>query len=322
MFPETRLRRLRRTPALRDMVAETALSLDDLIYPIFVEEEEDHRSQLSTMPGIARVPEMELADEMRRVADTGVRAVVLFGVSHHKDAIGSETMRRDGLVARMIDTAKRAAPEMVVIADTCFCEYTDHGHCGILEDGIVDNDATIENLGHQAVIAADAGADIIAPSSMMDGQVAAIRRALDDAGHGMMPIMSYSTKFSSALYGPFRAAGGTSLKGDRSTYMMDIRNSREALRESDLDEAEGADILMVKPALFYLDVVARLRDATRLPICVYNVSGEYAMLKFAAQAGALDEAKAMMEMLIAFKRAGAALIITYSALDFARLTAG
>ncbi len=322
MFPQTRLRRLRRTPVLRDLVAETAVSLDDLIYPIFVEEEEDHRSDLATMPGIARVPEQDLADEVRRVADAGVRSVVLFGVSHHKDAVGSETLRDDGLVARMITTAKRAAPELVVVADTCFCEYTDHGHCGVLKDGYVDNDTTIENLGRQAVIAAEAGADIIAPSAMMDGQVAAIRRALDAAGHTMMPIMSYSSKFSSDMYGPFRAAGGTSLEGDRSTYMMDYRNGREALRESALDEAEGADILMVKPALLYLDVVTRLRDASPLPICVYNVSGEYAMLKFAAQAGAIDEDKVLLEMLTAFKRAGAALIITYSALDFARLVDG
>jgi porphobilinogen synthase len=322
MFPATRLRRLRRTGALRDLVAETAVSLDDVIYPLFVEEGIEEPIALPTMPGIFRIPERRLSEEVRRVAAAGVRAVVLFGVSHRKDDHGSDSLAADGLVSRMVATAKAAAPEMVVISDTCFCEYTDHGHCGVLGPAGVDNDATIANLGRQAVLAADAGADIIAPSAMMDGQVAAIREALDGAGHAMTPIMSYSSKYSSGMYGPFRAAGGTSLKGDRSSYMMDMRNAREAVRESALDEAEGADILMVKPGLHYLDILAKLRETTRLPLCVYNVSGEYAMLKFAAAAGALDETRVMVETLTAFKRAGADLIITYSALDFAAFLNG
>ena len=216
-------------------------------------------------------------------------------------------------MARMTRTAKSAVPEMVVITDNCFCEYTDHGHCGVVEDGHVHNDHTLENLARQCVIAAQSGADLIAPSAMMDGQIAAIREALDDAGHTETPIMSYSSKFASAFYGPFRAAAGCDLIGDRREYQMDPMNGREALRESETDEAEGADLLMVKPGMPYLDVLARIRDRTELPLAVYQVSGEYAMLKFAAQAGALDEQRVIQESLAAFKRAGADLIITYFA---------
>lgn len=317
-FPVTRLRRLRRTEALRDLVRETRVTVNDLIYPIFVEEEIDTPVPIASMPGVSRIPERDLEREVEAIARDGIKALLVFGVSHHKDASGSDACRPDGLVARMVRAAKRAAPDLVVIPDICFCEYTDHGHCGVIEHGHVDNDATIENLARQAIVAADAGADIIAPSAMMDGQVAAIRAGLDGAGHGEIPIMAYSTKFASAFYGPFRAASGCDLKGDRKTYQMDPMNGREALLESALDEAEGADMLMVKPGLPYLDVLARLRERTSLPIAVYQVSGEYAMIKLAAAAGAINERAIVRETLGAFKRAGADLIFSYFARDIAR----
>jgi len=244
---------------------------------------------------------------------------MLFGVSHNKDATGSDAWKKDGLLSRMIKRARDAVPEMLVIADTCFCEYTDHGHCGVLTpDGHVHNDQTNENLARQSVASAEAGADIIAPSAMMDGQIAAIRQGLDQAGFTDTPIMAYSSKFASSFYGPFRAAAGCDLKGDRKTYQMDPMNGREALRESILDEAEGADFLMVKPGLPYLDVLAKIRAHSLLPLAVYQVSGEYAMIKFAAQAGALDEKRIVRETLGAFKRAGADLILSYFARDIAR----
>jgi porphobilinogen synthase len=317
-FPHTRLRRLRGTSALRDMVRETTLTAHDLIQPVFVEEGIDEPLPVESMPGVQRVPERHLRRAIERLARDGVRAVMPFGVSHRKDATGSDAFRADGLVARMVRAAKDAAPELVVIPDTCFCEYTDHGHCGVIAHGQVVNDVTLENLARQAVVAADAGADMVAPSAMMDGQVAAIRQALDAAGHGLTPIMAYSSKFASAFYGPFRAASGCDLKGDRKTYQMDPLNGREALRESLLDEAEGADILMVKPGLPYLDVLARLRERTLLPIAVYQVSGEYAMIRFAAASGAIDEERVVRETLGAFKRAGADLILTYFARDVIR----
>ena len=322
MFPTTRLRRLRRTDALRSLVRETSVTASDLILPIFVEEEVDTPVPIAQMPGVFRIPEERLTREIEAIARDGVRAVMLFGISHHKDSVGSDTMRAGGLMARMTRIAKAAVPELVVMADNCFCEYTDHGHCGVLghEGGEVQvlNDATLENLARQAVVAADAGADLIAPSAMMDGQIGAIRRALDGAGHAGVPIMAYSTKFASAFYGPFRAASGCDLQGDRKTYQMDPMNGREALRESQEDEAEGADLLMVKPGLAYLDILAGIRARTLLPMAVYQVSGEYAMIKFAAQAGALDEKRAVRETLGAFKRAGADLILSYFARDVAR----
>jgi len=317
-FPLTRFRRLRSSQALRDLVQETTVTLNDLIYPIFVEEELDDFAPVDSMPGVFRIPERKLAATVKQIAGAGVRALMLFGVSHHKDPAGSDSWNPGGLLARMVKKAKRAVPEMVVISDTCFCEYTDHGHCGPVEAGEVVNDAAIENLGHQAVVAVEAGADIVAPSAMMDGQVAAIRRALDAAGHTAAPIMAYSSKMASAFYGPFRAASGCDLQGDRKTYQMDPLNAREALRESLLDEAEGADFLMVKPALPYLDIVARLRQQSLLPIAAYQVSGEYAMIKFAAAAGALDEPRIVRETLGAIKRAGADLILSYFARDIAR----
>ena len=319
MFPTTRLRRLRRTEALRSLVRETHVTAHDLILPIFIEEGIDTPVPIGSMPGVSRIPERHLAREIEAIARDGVRAVMLFGISHAKDATGADTLRPDGLLARMARTVKDAAPELVVMTDNCFCEYTDHGHCGVVgPDGAVVNDATLENLARQAVIAADAGADVIAPSAMMDGQIAAIRRALDGAGHDGMPVLAYSTKFASAFYGPFRAASGCDLQGDRKTYQMDPMNAREALRESIEDEAEGADMLMVKPGLAYLDVLARIRERTLLPLGVYQVSGEYAMIKFAAQAGALDEARVVRETLGAFKRAGADMILSYFARDVVR----
>lgn len=312
-FPTTRLRRLRRTPALRDLVRENTLSAEHLIYPIFVEEGLEQPQPINGMPGQYRIPERQLADEARRLAALGLRSIMPFGVSHHKDDIGSDALSGTGLLARMTRTIKEAAPELVVIPDICFCEYTTHGHCGVICKGQVDNDTTIDNLGRQAVIAAAAGADMVAPSAAMDGQVAAIRAALDDADFSHVPIMAYSTKIASSFYGPFREAAGSTLKGDRKAYQMDPMNGREALRESLQDEAEGADILMVKPAMAYLDVMADIRRHSLLPLAAYQVSGEYAMIKFAAQAGVIDERAVVLESLGAMRRAGADLILTYFA---------
>ncbi len=317
-FPSVRLRRLRKTPALRDLVREHTVTMNDLIYPIFVEEDVEEARPIKTMPGISRIPEKHLAQEIKAIYADGVKAVMMFGVSHHKNDTGSDSWQTDGLLARMLKTAKNAAPELVIIADSCFCDYTDHGHCGIVRDGHVHNDLTLENLAKQAVVAARGGADIVAPSAMMDGQIAAMRQALDEAGFTDTPIMAYSSKFASGFYGPFREALEVDLKGDRKAYQMDSFNGREALRESLQDEAEGADFLMVKPGLAYLDVLARLREQTLLPLAVYQVSGEYAMIKFAAQAGAIEEKRIVRETLGAFKRAGADVILSYFARAIAR----
>ncbi|WP_034755799.1 porphobilinogen synthase [Janthinobacterium lividum] len=314
-FPTSRMRRLRATPQLRELFRETEINPRDLVLPIFVDEGSSDFIDIKSMPGVRRIPEAKLAQEVERYARAGLRSVMTFGISHHKDSHGTDTLNPDGLVARMSRIIKDAVPEMVVMSDTCFCEYTDHGHCGILHGDTVDNDSTVLNLGKQAVIAAQAGADIIAPSAAMDGQVAAIRSALDAAGFHDTPVMAYSTKFASGLYGPFRDAAGSTLKGDRKTYQMDPMNRREAIRESLIDEAEGADALMVKPAGAYLDIIRDLREVTRLPIGAYQVSGEYAMIKFAAQAGAIDERRVVQETLGAIKRAGADMIFTYFAMD-------
>ena len=317
-FPITRLRRQRRNETLRSLFQETEFSLNDLVLPIFVEEEVSDFVPITSMPGVMRIPESKLAGEIERYARAGIKAVMTFGVSHHLDDTGSDTWNDQGLVARMARICKDAVPEMVVMSDTCFCEYTAHGHCGVMHGDGVDNDATLANLGRQAVVAARAGADFISPSAAMDGQVQAIRRALDDAGFADTSIMAYSTKFASALYGPFREAGGSALKGDRKSYQMNPMNRREAVRESLLDEAEGADVLMVKPAGAYLDIIRDIREASRLPLAAYQVSGEYAMIKFAAQAGAIDEARVVRESLGSIKRAGADLIFSYFAMDLAR----
>lgn len=316
-FPALRPRRLRKSHSMRALFQETEISLNDFVLPIFVEEDTSEFAEIPTMPGVLRIPESRLAHEIERYARAGIRSVMTFGISHHMDATGSDTWNENGLVARMTRICKNTVPEMIVMSDTCFCEYTTHGHCGVLHDHGVDNDATLLNLGRQAVAAAAAGADFIAPSAAADGQVQAIRYALDEAGFTDTSIMAYSTKLASSLYGPFREAGGSVLQGDRKEYQMNPMNRREAVRESLLDENEGADVLMVKPAGTYLDVISDIRAASRLPLAAYQVSGEYAMIKFAAIAGAIDERKVVRETLGAIKRAGADIILSYFAMDIA-----
>lgn len=312
-----RFRRARKTPAVRDLLRQNRVTVNDLILPVFVEEGIAAKSAVSTLPGVFRHPEADLPAVVADAWSAGIKAVLLFGVPHHKDAEGSASWAENGLIARMVRAARKAAPEMVLMTDNCFCSYTTHGHCGVVVGDHVDNDLTLQNLQKQAIAAAEAGVDFVAPSAMMDGQVAAMRQALDEAGFEDVGILSYSTKFASSLYGPFRAAAACDLKGDRRSYQIDPANLREALAESEQDEAEGADMLMVKPGLAYLDVLTKVRDRTHLPLAVYQVSGEYAMLKAAADAGALNEKAAVMETLLAFKRAGADLIITYYARDVA-----
>jgi len=309
----SRFRRLRANATTRGLLRETQLHMSDMIYPIFVQESIEQPVAISSMPGIFRYPEAQLGDVVKDAWKKGIRAVLLFGVSENKDADGSDTWNEQGLMARIIRIAKQAQPEMLVISDNCFCEYTDHGHCGVVCNDDVDNDATLVNLQKQAIVAAKAGVDMIAPSGMMDGMIITLRDALDEAGFSHIPIMSYSTKFASAFYGPFRDAVDSTFKGSRSTYQMDMANAREALAESLQDEAEGADILMVKPGLAYLDILASIRQNSLKPLAVYHVSGEYAMVKAAANAGVLDEKAVVIETLMAFKRAGADLIISYYA---------
>jgi porphobilinogen synthase len=321
-FPATRLRRLRRTPTLRRLVRETRLSADDLVLPLFVCPGEGVARPVGSMPGVFQLSVDTLVAEAEAARDDGVRAVILFGLPEHKDAEGSAAWSSEGVVQRALRALAIAVPELVKMVDVCFCEYTDHGHCGVLRGQEVDNDATLENLARQSVSLAEAGADVIAPSDMMDGRVRAIRTALDGAGFADTPILSYAVKFASAFYGPFReAAESTPTFGDRRSYQMDPANRREAMREAALDVEEGADLLMVKPALAYLDVLAALRERFDLPLAAYNVSGEYAMLKAAAERGWIDHDRVMMETLLAIRRAGADLILTYSARDAARLLA-
>jgi porphobilinogen synthase len=319
-FPQTRMRRLRRTSELRDLVRETRLAAADLIYPLFIAEGLDGREPISTMPGISRLSVAEAVSEAGEVEQLGIPGVILFGIPDDKDPEGSGAWAQDGIVQQATRAIKAAHPRLLVVTDLCLCEYTDHGHCGVLRgDGVVDNDATLELLARAAVSQASAGADIIAPSDMMDGRVAAIRRALDEEGLQDTPIMSYSSKFSSAFYGPFReAADSAPSSGDRRGYQMDSANAAEAVRESLLDAEEGADILMVKPALPYLDVIRRVKDASGLPVAAYSVGGEYAMLKAAAQNGWIDERQSVLEALTGIRRAGADIIITYHAKDAAR----
>ena len=324
-FPHVRMRRLRRTDALRDMVRENHLSVSDLILPLFIEEDLDEPVEIQSMPGVYRETEKTLVTKMQEAQENGIKAVMLFGVSHNKDHDGSDSMSPNGLLARMVSTAKQAAPDVMVIVDLCFCEYTDHGHCGPINDrGDVDNDKTVENIAMQAVIAAEAGADMVAPSGMMDGQISGIRHALDVTGFTHIPVMAYAAKFASVFYGPFRDAAGCSLGHDtnvpahRKSYQMDPANGREAIRDALMDEQEGADILMVKPGMPYLDVLSTLKTRTELPLAAYQVSGEYAMMQFGAKAGAVNFKEVMLESLLAFKRAGAQLILTYSAIDVAK----
>jgi porphobilinogen synthase len=320
-FPIERPRRLRRTPALRRLVRETRLRADDLILPAFVNEALDEPREISTMPGVNQESHDSLLRSVTDARERGINAVILFGIPTRKDAEGSEAWNEQGVVQTAIRRLKHEFGDgMVVIADNCLDEYTDHGHCGVLlPDGSVDNDATIELYARTAVAQAQAGADIIAPSGMMDGQVAAIRQALDDSGFEQTAILAYSAKYASVMYGPFRVAADSAPRsGDRRSYQMDVANQREAIRETLLDIDEGADMVMVKPAMTALDVVARVRDATDLPLCAYCVSGEYAMLRAAAAAGAFEERAAVLETLTAIRRAGADMVITYHAREVAR----
>jgi porphobilinogen synthase len=319
-FPQTRLRRLRKTGVLRDLVRETELDVRRLIHPMFVVHGAERREPIHTMPGVDRLSISHAVDEAGQVAELGIPAVLLFGVPAEKDAEGTGAYDDEGVIQLAVRAIKEAHPDLVVVTDVCLCEYTDHGHCGVLrEDGHVDNDASVELLARTAVSQARAGADVIAPSDMMDGRVGSIRAELDGDGFSDTPIIAYSAKFASAFYGPFReAAESTPAFGDRRGYQMDPANADEAVREALLDVEEGADVVMVKPALPYLDVIRRVKDATRLPVAAYNVSGEYAMVKAAAAAGYLDERAAVLEALTGVRRAGADIIITYHAKDVAR----
>ncbi|WP_347549402.1 porphobilinogen synthase [Pseudalkalibacillus hwajinpoensis] len=314
-----RHRRLRRSESMRSLVRETYLHKEDLIYPIFAVEEENVKREIPSMPGVYHYSLDHLNEEIREVVELGIQSVMMFGVPNHKDAIGSEAYCDTGIVQRAIKQIKAEFPDLTVIADTCLCQYTDHGHCGVIEDGYVQNDQSLELLTQTAITQAKAGADIIAPSNMMDGFVSAIRQGLDEAGFVDVPVMSYAVKFSSAFYGPFRdAAHSTPQFGDRKTYQMDPANRLEAIREAESDIAEGADFLMVKPALAYLDIIRELKDRFPLPMVAYNVSGEYSMIKAASQNGWLNEQEVVLEKLTSMKRAGADLIITYFAKDAAR----
>ena len=318
-----RLRRLRRTAALRGLVAETTIRREGLIYPIFVQYGKGVKEEVASMPGVFRYSVDRLGEIADEVLRAGIGGVMLFGIPEEKDEKGSGAYDENGIVPQAIrflkNYCKERGREIVIIADICLCEYTSHGHCGVLENGQVDNDKSLPLHAMSALAAVRAGADMVAPSSMMDGVVAAIRAMLDDAGYTHVPIMGYSAKFASAFYGPFRdAADSAPQSGDRKGYQMDMRNAREAMREIEVDEAEGADILMVKPALAYLDIVRRARETTDLPLAVYNVSGEYAMVKAAAMQGMIDEARIVEEILTSFFRAGADIVITYHALEWAK----
>ena len=319
-FPATRLRRLRRTPALRGLVRETRLDPADFVYPMFVEAGLSARTPIASMPGVDRLSISEAVKEAGEVAALGIPAVLLFGIPAEKDAEGTGAYDDEGIVQLATRAIKEAHPDLLVIGDVCLCEYTDHGHCGLLTStGEVDNDSSVDLHARTAVSLARAGADIIAPSDMMDGRVGAIRSALDDEGFTDTPIMAYSAKFASAFYGPFRdAADSTPAFGDRRAYQMDPANGDEAVREAVLDVEEGADVVMVKPALPYLDVIWRVKERTGLPVAAYNVSGEYAMVKAAAAAGHLDERATVLETLTSIRRAGADIVITYHAKDAAR----
>lgn len=319
VFPIHRLRRLRQHPQLRRMVSETRLAVADLIYPMFVGPGTGIAEQVPSMPGVYRYSVDRLVTEVQQVEELGIPAVLLFGIPERKDASGTEAYHPDGIVQRAIKAIKIACPEIMVITDVCLCEYTSHGHCGLVAGGQVLNDPTLELLARTALSHVDAGADLVAPSDMMDGRVQAIRNRLDAHGYQYVPIMAYAAKYSSGFYGPFRdAAGSTPQFGDRRGYQMDPANSREAIREVALDLEEGADLVMVKPALAYLDVIRQVRERFDVPVAAYNVSGEYAMVKAAAQNGWIDERAVVMEILTAIKRAGASPILTYHAPQVAR----
>ncbi len=322
-FPTVRMRRLRENPLVRDLVRENAVTLNDLIMPLFVVEGLKEKEEIPSMPGQWRWPLDGLVEECRRLAGMGLKAVILFGIPEHKDAVGTQAYAKDGIVQQAVAAVKQAAPGMLVITDVCLCEYTDHGHCGVIKDGRMLNDPTLELLAQTALSHVASGADIVAPSDMTDGRVGAIRSALDKSGYSHIPLMSYAAKYASAYYGPFRDAAGSAPQfGDRCTYQMDPANGREAVREVELDILEGADIVMVKPALAYMDVIRRVRESCDLPLAAYNVSGEYSMVKAAAAKGWIDERRIVMESLTAMKRAGADIILTYHAADVAAWLAG
>lgn len=319
-FPIVRKRRLRQNSALRSMVREVSLSKEDLIAPLFVVPGEGVKKEISSMPEQYQLSIDKLIEECEAIYSEGIPAVILFGIPESKDAHGSQGYHEDGIVQKAVRAIKEKVPDLIVITDVCLCEYTDHGHCGVLSGNDVHNDKTIKLLSKMAISHVKAGADIVAPSDMMDGRIQDMRKALDENGFENTPIMSYSTKFASAYYGPFReAAESTPEFGDRKTYQMDYANPLEAIHESELDEMEGADILMVKPALAYLDIIYRIKSQTKLPLAAYNVSGEYSMIMFAAKNGLIDLDKVMMETLVSIKRAGADLILTYFARRAARI---
>ncbi|EAC8502618.1 porphobilinogen synthase [Listeria monocytogenes] len=314
-----RHRRLRKTKTMRDLVRETVLHTDDLIYPIFVKDGKEPKTEVVSMPGVFQFSLYELEEEMRTVENLGIKAVILFGIPAEKDAVGTQAYHDHGIIQEATRLIKKSFPEILVVADTCLCEFTDHGHCGVIENGEILNDESLDLLKQTAVSQAKAGADIIAPSNMMDGFVQVIREGLDEAGFYDIPIMSYAVKYASAFYGPFRDAAGSAPQfGDRKSYQMDPANREEALREAISDEQEGADFLIVKPSLSYLDIMRDVKNNTNLPVVAYNVSGEYAMVKAAAQNGWIDEEKIVLEMLTSMKRAGATLIITYFAKDVSK----
>jgi len=318
----TRFRRKRLNPVLRDLLQETHLTVNDFIYPLFIKSGKGVKKEVESMPGVYQMSIDEILKECEVLKSLGIYSIILFGIPETKDSVGSDALCEHGIIASSIRTIKENHPDMFVVTDLCFCEYTDHGHCGVLDPVLetVDNDITLTNLQKQADIHAKAGADMIAPSGMMDGMITAIREGLDAGGFSHLPIMSYSTKFSSAYYGPFRDVAESSPSfGDRRSYQMNPANRKEAILESIADEAEGADILMVKPALAYLDIVRDIKENSSLPLAVYNVSGEYSMLKMAAKAGVIDYERVMMETMIGFKRAGADIIISYHAKEVAEL---
>lgn len=316
-----RLRRLRSSPAVRALLQETRLDPQQFIAPLFISETISSKQEIKSMPGQFQLGLNDLPAEINQLSELGIRAVLLFGIPSHKDAIGSASLHSDGIIQQAVRVIREVNKDILIITDVCFCEYTDHGHCGALQDQNLDNDKTLELLAQQAVSHADAGADWVAPSSMTDGMVAAIRQALDKAGHRDTAILSYAVKYSSSFYGPFReAAQGAPQFGDRKSYQMNPANSNEALREAALDLEEGADLLMVKPAMIYLDVIYKVKQHfPEIPLCAYQVSGEYSMIKNAALQGLINEEQAMVESLLAIKRAGADLIISYFAKDVARL---
>jgi porphobilinogen synthase len=317
-FPTIRMRRTRQSDKFRGLVRETHLSVEQLIYPLFIAEDLDKPREISAMPGMMQWPVEYLGREAERITNLGIPAVLLFGIPSQKDEVGSHSYATEGIIQQAIRRLKAEVPDLLVMTDVCLCEYTSHGHCGVIHNGNVQNDESLELLARMALSHVQAGADLVAPSDMMDGRVGAIRHTMDEHGYSSTPIMAYSAKYASGFYGPFReAAGSTPQFGDRRSYQMDPSNVREALREVDLDIAEGADIVMVKPAMAYLDVIRRVRDHCDLPIAAYNVSGEFSMIKAAAQQGWIDEKRIVMEVLTGIRRAGADMIITYFAPDVA-----